>query len=105
MLVALALTLGMSSNGIGATDMTVKTTTVSVSSVPMPGGHGSRSSDDHDVWGISCFTLCGGAVAVLPSDAPIASLILIAPAAVPAIPIAGWHGPPDPYPPRPAILS
>ncbi|MGH6701841.1 MAG: hypothetical protein ACRECG_00295 [Bradyrhizobium sp.] len=85
--------------------MATKMTTAAANDLPMPGGCSGCSGDDQGM-SMACFAVCGSvAVAILPVAPAIAAVGLVSPSTPPVAAIAGHHGPPDPYPPRPTILS
>jgi hypothetical protein len=102
-----ALSLGVAAHGFAAAEMDAEMmTAASVDEMsPSSSGCGGCSGGGDGMLTTGCFALCGGAVAVLPSFAPIKALAVepAAPAAVRSS--LGRGGPPDPYPPRPSILS
>ncbi len=61
---------------------------------------------DHDMSIPACSAVCAGAVAVLSTPAQPASVEIMRMGALPIVSSPTSHNdPPDPYPPRPAILS
>jgi hypothetical protein len=103
LLLALALAVGGTLNVVQAADMSAKMA-VSETSMPMPNGCNGCGGDDQGMTP-GCFALCGTMVAVLPAVPLVAAGTLVSSTATGTTAIAGLHGPPDPYPPRPAILS
>ena len=101
---ALALVVGGVTHGVHASDMAVKMATAPASEMPMPSGCNGCSDDNHGM-PLACFAFCGGVVAVLPVVPTVAAAVSVCPPAASALSIAGHHGPPDPYPPRPTILG
>lgn len=100
---ALALAVGLMAHGIQASDMAVKMSTAAASNMPMPSGC-DGCNGDHGV-PTACFAQCGGLAAVLPLVTTGVATISQSAPAVQTVPVAGHHGPPDPYPPRPTILG
>jgi hypothetical protein len=72
--------------------------------MPMSGKCNGCAGDEKAM-AAACSALCGGAVAVLPVAVAFgpASVEAIGPSATPAA--SGHAFPPDPYPPRPTVLS
>lgn len=104
---SLALMVGSGLQVVQASDMAAKmtTATATMDDMPMPGGCSGCSGDDQGM-PMACFAVCGSTVvAILPSVPAIAAVVLVSPSTPPIASIAGHHGPPDPYPPRPTILS
>jgi len=103
---ALALIMAGVGQGVQASDMAAKMmATTAASDMSMPGGCGGCSGDDQGM-PMACFAVCVGSVfAILPATPAIAAAGLVSPPARPIVVIAGHHGPPDPYPPRPTILG
>lgn len=104
LLLAVTLIVAGTVNGVQATEMSVKMT-ASATDMPMPAGCNGCSGDDHGLSSTACFMLCGGVTAVLPSAPLLAAGTLVVSPAAQAVAVAGLHGPPDPYPPRPTILN
>ena len=104
LLLAVTLIVAGTVNGVQATEMSVKMT-ASATDMPMTGGCDGCAGGDHDMASTACFMLCGGVMAVLPSVPLVAVGSLISSHAAQAAAVAGLHGPPDPYPPRPTILN
>lgn len=103
---ALALVVAGTAQHVQASDMAMKMSAgTSVGDIPMPGGCGGCSGDD-DGMTMACFAVCGSTMsAILPSAPAVASIVFVAPIAPFVTAIAGHHGPPDPYPPRPTSLG
>jgi len=104
LLLALTLVVSGAMHSVQAADMTVKMT-AATGDLPMPGGCNGCNGDDHSMTPAACFALCGGVTAVLPSVPLVAAATLVSSPAAQAASVAGLHGPPDPYPPRPTILN
>lgn len=102
---ALTITVGLATHSVGASDMNARMTAAVVDDMPMPGGCNGCVGDDVGMATTACITLCGGVVAVLPQVEPLAIVVAMARSPVPAAPMLGHNGPPDPYPPRSNILS
>lgn len=100
-----ALSLSLVAYGFAAADMGAEMLTAATAGdMPSPDGCDGCGGGD-GLLAAGCFAACSGSVAVLPSFAPIRAASV-----QPAAPIAvrsslGRHGPPDPYPPRPSVLS
>lgn len=104
LVLALALIITGAVKGVQASDMAVKMSAASTGDMPMP-GCGGCSGDDQGM-PMACFTVCGSSViAILPTVPAIVAVVLVSPSAPSLAFIAGRHGPPDPYPPRLAILG
>lgn len=101
-----ALSLSLAAHGFAAADMGTKMVTSAAASEMSPSSGGCDGcSGGEGMLATGCLALCGGTVAVLPSFAPI-KVISVEPAASVAVRFSlGRGGPPDPYPPRPSILS
>lgn len=101
-----ALSLGLVAHGFAAADMGTKMMTAAAGEMSSSsGGCDGCSGGGDGMLATGCFALCGGTVAVLPSFAPIKAVSV-----EPATPVAvrsslGRGGPPDPYPPRPSVVS
>jgi hypothetical protein len=104
LLLAVTFIVAGAVNGVQATDMSVRMT-VSATDMPMPDGCNGCPGGDHGISSTACFMLCGGVMAVLPSVPPVVAVTVVASPAAQAVVVAGLHGPPDPYPPRPTILN
>jgi hypothetical protein len=101
----LALGLGLSMHGVRAGEMTAQMLSSANGELPLPGGcDGCGGGDDDGMAASACAALCGmpGVLSVLKAD------MLIPPDLPDASRVAEQVGrtrPPDPYPPRPAILT
>ena len=61
---------------------------------------------DHDMSAAACSAACAGALAVLPAPGSLPVPVILRMAALPVVSsLASHNDPPDPYPPRPAIVS
>lgn len=101
---ALALVVGSAAQGVQGSGMAAKMTAAATSDMPMPDGCGGCGGVEYGM-PMACLAFCSGCVAaILTSSRPVAAGAVIFPSAPPAVSVAGHHGPPDPYPPRPAIL-
>jgi hypothetical protein len=105
LLLALALALGPGSYGMAAPDMATKMTTAAAGDMPMHDGCNGCLGNDRGMAATACFTFCSGAVAVLPWVSAVGAVDTMVPLALPVVPIAGRQSPPDPPPPRPAVLN
>lgn len=105
-LLALALVVAGTAQLVQASDMAMKMSAgTSISDMPMPGGCGGCSGGD-DGMTMACFAVCGNTMtAILPSAPAVVSIVFVSPIAPFVTAIAGHHGPPDPYPPRPTSLG
>lgn len=109
-ILALALTLG-ATNGLGALNMSLAPATAVANEMPMPSGMPMSGKCDgcarHEKGMVppACSALCNAA---LPFAPPIAFVELVCAGAVgptsDAV-VTGRSPPPDPYPPRPIVLS
>jgi hypothetical protein len=112
MLMALVLATGLAAHGFGGPDMIVKSATAAASDMPMSsdgpmqGKCNGCAGDEKGVAPAACSAFCGVVIAV-----PLAAA-----AALDAVPAEMLHpmaepnavgraDPPEPYPPRPTILS
>ena len=104
--VALTLAVGLAAHYGAATTMSVKMATMAASDAPTPDKcDGCGSGGDGTSSGV-CSAYCTAAAAALLPDG-ISFKVLrerTAPYVTPPTG-AGWSVPPDPYPPRPTILS
>jgi hypothetical protein len=103
---ALTLVVAGPTQFVQASDMAGKmSASTSVGDTPMPGGCDGCSGGD-DGMTMACFAVCGTTMAaILPFAPAVASIVFVSPTASLVTAIAGQHGPPDPYPPRPASLG
>lgn len=103
---ALTMVVAGAAQAVQASDMAVKMSVgTSTSDMPMTGGC-SRCSGDDDGMPMACFAICGSTMtAILPSAPFVASVALVSPTVPFVTTVAGRHGPPDPYPPRPTSLG
>jgi hypothetical protein len=111
LLSALVLAFGLVTHGFAGPDIVVKSTMAAAidmpmsSGMPMSGKCDGCAGDEKGVAPVACSAFCGAVIAT-PSVAaafiavPIDTLGPLAEAIV-----AGHADPPDPYPPRPTILS
>lgn len=85
--------------------MAGKMVMTSADDMAMPSGCNGCGGDDQGM-PTTCFAVCGnGVFAILPVAPAIAKIVSVSPLAPSVASIAGYHGPPDPYPPRFTILS
>jgi hypothetical protein len=112
-LMALVLAIGLATHGFGAPDMMVKSNMIAASDMPissdMPmqgkGKCNGCAGDEKGVAPAGCSAFCG---AVVISPSVMAVLNAVPAETLSPIAEAGMSGnayPPDPYPPRPTILS
>lgn len=105
---ALALLAGPVVQVVWASDMAAKMTVVAaddMSNMAMPSGCHGCGGDDQAM-PTPCFAICGGGVfAIMPAAPALAMAVSVSPLGTPVVSIAGYHGPPDPYPPRSTLLS
>jgi hypothetical protein len=104
-LLALTFVVGLVPHGIRAADAGVKMAIAAGSDMPMSGQCDGCGDAQKAMTAAACSAYCGGFVA-LPSIGAVvelASAEAFEGVAVP--PIAGLTVPPDPYPPRPAVLT
>jgi hypothetical protein len=111
LLVALVLAVGLVTHGFAGPDMVVKSAVTAAvdmpmsADMPMSGKCDGCAGDEKGVAPAACSAFCSAVIAV-PSVAavfdavPIDTLVPSAGAVV-----TGHSDPPDPYPPRPIILS
>ena len=111
LLAAMVLAAGLVAHGFGGPDMIVTSamTTVSdmpmSSDMPMPGKCNGCAGDEKGVASAACYAFCGAVIAL-----PLVAVVLYAVPAETLNPTAGPNAighadAPDPYPPRPIILS
>jgi hypothetical protein len=102
---ALALAMGLVAHSVRAADMDVKMTMPVAGDMAMPGKcDGCRSGNDK-MSGAACAVPCGSLMAISVADFLLPALPIAASHWVDAQGMAGSNPPPDPYPPRPLILS
>lgn len=100
---ALTLAVGVSTHGVHASDMGVKMAAAAASDMPMPGKCDCGGNDKMSV--TSCSSQCAGIPAILTPSLAL-DIVLVGGYADVAAPSATGHTrPPDPYPPRPVVLS
>jgi len=110
-LMALVLAVGLATHGVGGPDMIVKSamTTASdmltSSDMSMRGKCNGCAGDEKGVAPATCSAICGAMI-----TAPLLAIVHDAIPAETLRPMAGARAigranPPDPYPPRPAVLS
>jgi hypothetical protein len=111
LLAALVLAAGLVSHGFAGPDMAVKSAIAAASDMPMssdmpmPGKCNGCAGDEQGVAPAACSAFCGTVLELLPL-APVFAGVLIDTLGPSAGPIVTGHAdPPDPYPPRPTILS
>ena len=104
-LIALALGVGLLAHGVGASNMGVKMALAAANDMPATDKcDGCGSGDDGMSLG-ACSAYCSTFTA-LPSAAAVFDMLPMEIRGHTAVPIAmGWGIPPDPYPPKPTILS
>jgi hypothetical protein len=111
LLMALVLATGLAAHGLGGPDKIVKVATAAASDMPMSndapmqGKCNGCAGDEKGVAPAACSAFCGAVIAL-----PLQAVTLDAVPAETLSPIAGSDSigradPPDPYPPRPTILS
>jgi hypothetical protein len=111
LLAALVLAAGLVAHGFGGPDMAVKSTMSAASDMPMssdmpmPGKCNGCAGNEKGVAPAACSAFCG-AVIGLPSVVAVFDAVPIDTLGLSDGPIVTGHAdPPDPYPPRPTILS
>jgi hypothetical protein len=107
MTVVLAVTfvVGLMPQGVRAADTDVKMIMMAASDMPMSGKCDGCGDDQKAMTSAACSAFCGSFVA-LPSIEPVFEPTSAEPLrAFAGPPAAGRTIPPDPYPPRPAVLS
>jgi hypothetical protein len=104
-LLALSLVIGPTAYGFGVSAMTVEMVTGATNDMPMSGKCDGCASDRDGMSAGACAAYCGSMVA-LPAVvvATIEALPLVLPKPMLRLKMAGIWPPPDPYPPRPAVL-
>ena len=102
----LAFATGLVIHGTCAADMNVKMTMAAVSDMPMQ-GKTDGCDDGNDTMSLNaCFAICASMTALptTPADLFVAPFVdVVAWSVEPSL--MGHADPPDPYPPRPAVLS
>lgn len=105
LLLTLALTAGLMSHGIRAADMGVKMAVAAASDMPISGKCDGCSDGRDGMQAGTCSPYCG-TVSALPSAPAVYDVLPIDTQQYAAVPAATGLGvPPDPYPPRPSVLS
>lgn len=102
---ALALAVGLVTHGVQASAIGAKMAVAAASDMPMPGKCDGCGDVQKAMAAAACAAYCGAVIALPVAEAAFA--------AVPAETLgyivgpnpAGHTVPPDPYPPRPAVLS
>ena len=104
-LLALTFVVGLVPHGMRAADAGVKMVMTAASDMPMSGKCDGCGDDQKAMTSAACSAYCGGVVALplIGTVFELASGELFGGFAAP--PLAGHTIPPDPYPPRPAVLS
>jgi hypothetical protein len=106
LLLTLALTVGLVAHGVGVSDMGVKMATASASDMPTPGACGDCNNDTAGMSAGMCAAYCSaGSFLLLAAeafDAPQADSTAFL---MPGLTLPSHGSPPDPYPPRLAVLS
>lgn len=102
LVLALTLAVGLATHGVKAAQMSAQTAAAAMSA-PMPDGCDACDQDGDTM--PACAALCAAMIAVLPLPPDLVSA-----ARAPAHPVlvlrtTGLRGPPDPFPPKPSILS
>jgi hypothetical protein len=107
-LMAVVLAVGLLTHGLGGPNVVIKSVMAVTNDMPMsgdmPGKCNGCAGDEKGVAPAVCAAFCGAALASLAVVvfAPIPADILTPPAERIAV---GRADPPDPYPPRPVVLS
>jgi hypothetical protein len=105
LLAALALTLGLVSVGLPMAEMSPKVAAAVSGDMTMPGTGCDDCGGGGDAMMAGCSVTCVGVIALLPTQILTRTadrslpLLLLSEATI------GRNGPPDPYPPRPIVLS
>ena len=102
LLLVLALMLGMTAHAAGGRDIVVPRDAATVSYVSMPDGCNGCGSTVHEA-SAACAVFCSGVLPVPASFTAVEAGVSIF--FLSTSPLAGRRGPPDPYPPRPFIMS
>ena len=100
-----ALSLGVVAHGFAAADMDAKMAAAAAAGAMSPASCDCDGCGDHGMPTTGCFAHCGGTVAVLPGVAPLRTVTVERPAPSTVHVEPGRSGPPNPYPPRPSVLS
>ena len=103
---ALALVVAGTIQVVQASDMAVKMSAgPTANEMPMPDGCGGCGGSD-DGAPMTCFAACSSTITAILTSTPLVAFVALVSPTVPfGAAITGLHGPPDPYPPRPSILS
>jgi hypothetical protein len=99
---ALTLAVGVLTQGVHASEMGVKMAAAAASDMPMPGKCDCGGNDKMSV--ASCSSQCAG-IPAIQAPSPALDIVLVGGYADGTAPATGHTRPPDPYPPRPAVLS
>jgi hypothetical protein len=111
-LLALALSLGLVTHSVPggasaakAADMTTGMSMDTSTDMPMTGDCSGCAGDEKGLMPTACFVFCGSIVgsSVLPARLDAVPLATLLPRD--AVIGTGYIGPPDPYPPKPIVLS
>ena len=99
---ALTLAVGVSTHGVHASDMGVKMV-AAASDMPMSGKCDCGGNDKMSV--ASCSSQCAGIPAIQAPSLALGIVLVGGYADIAAPSVTGHTRPPDPYPPRPTVLS
>jgi hypothetical protein len=102
-LLALALAVGLVTHGVRASDIGVKMALAAATDMPMPGKCDGCGDDQKAM--AACSAYCGSVVALPAMEAVFDAVPAGIFGHVAAPSPTGHTIPPDPYPPRPAVLS
>jgi len=100
---ALTLAVGVSTPAVHASDMGVKMAAAAASDMPMPCKCDCGGNDKMSV--TSCSSQCSGIPAIQAPSLALDIVLVHVRIALATPPANGHTRPPDPYPPRPTILT
>ncbi|HET7681890.1 MAG TPA: hypothetical protein VFK79_17355 [Xanthobacteraceae bacterium] len=111
-LLVLALSLGLVTHSVPggtsaakAADMTAGTSMDMPMDMPMTGDCSGCAGDEKGLMSTACFVFCGGVIGSSPLPVRLEAKRLATLLPREAVIGAGYIGPPDPYPPKPIVLS
>lgn len=106
LLLVVALAAGLVTHSVQAAGMAAKMSIAASSTMPMSGKCDGCSGEGKGCMSLGTCSLICGMVFALPVASAVIERLPAVPAELAAIPAGvGWSAPPDPYPPRPPVLS
>ena len=102
LVLALTLAVGLATHGATAAQMSAQMVAAAMSA-PMPDGCDACDQDGDTM--PACGALCATMMAILPIPLAVVSVAQAPAHPTPVLRTAELRGPPDPFPPKPGILS